>query len=61
MLNPTTTPLGDAHDEPDTGKPPCIFCKREIPCECADEPCMCTCGRCLAPIHGVPFIRGAPC
>jgi len=44
--------LGDAHDEPDTGKPPCIFCRREIPCECnnsvwdLDPVCMCTCGRC---------------
>lgn len=44
--------LGDAHDEPDTGVPPCIFCRREIPCECGAETCMCSCGRCMAP--GLP-------
>lgn len=41
--------LGDAYDEPDTGVPPCDFCRREVPCECAGEPCMCSCGRCCAP------------
>lgn len=40
--------LGDAHDEPDTGVPPCVFCKRAIPCECDGVACMCTCGRCRA-------------
>lgn len=51
----TSVPVNDAHDEPDTGKPPCDFCRREIPCECGplladrtEETCMCTCGRCLA-------------
>lgn len=43
--------LGDAWDEPDTGVPPCDFCRREVPCECDDEPCMCTCGRCMADIR----------
>lgn len=45
--------LGDAWDEPDTGVPPCLFCRREVPCECHpdapesyDEQCMCSCGRC---------------
>jgi hypothetical protein len=42
--------LGDAHDEPDTGKPPCDFCRRTVPCECGGEICMCTCGRCMAPL-----------
>lgn len=48
--------IGDAWNEPDTGKPPCDFCRREVPCECGPiwktgryEDCMCTCGRCLAP------------
>jgi hypothetical protein len=41
--------LGDAWDEPDIGEPPCVFCRRAIPCECAGGDCMCTCGRCLAP------------
>ena len=45
--------VNDAHDEPDTGVPPCDFCRREVPCECDcktdDDPCMCTCGRCMAP------------
>lgn len=27
----------------------CDFCRREIPCECAGAPCMCTCGRCQYP------------
>jgi hypothetical protein len=39
----------DAWNEPDTGTPPCDFCRRSIPCECDRETCMCTCGRCLAP------------
>jgi hypothetical protein len=42
----------DAWDEPDTGKPPCDFCRRIIPCECAGATCMCTCGRCQAPREG---------
>lgn len=42
----------DAWDEPDTGKPPCDFCRRTIPCECAGATCMCTCGRCQAPREG---------
>lgn len=49
--------VNDAHDEPDTGVPPCDFCRRTVPCECSttadrlagDETCMCTCGRCMAP------------
>ena len=48
--------LGDAHDEPDTGAPPCLFCRREVPCECDGE-CMCSCGRCMAP--PLPPYRGA--
>jgi hypothetical protein len=52
--------VNDAWDEPDAGKPPCDFCRREVPCECStlaariagDETCMCTCGRCQAP--GLP-------
>jgi hypothetical protein len=47
--------INDAHDEPDTGKPPCDFCRRVVPCECMDGPCMCTCGRCCAPFPwGLP-------
>lgn len=30
------------HDDPS----PCLFCTREIPCECAGQGCMCSCGRC---------------
>jgi hypothetical protein len=45
----TVVDLGDARDEPDTGKPPCDFCRREVPCECAGSDCMCDCGRCMAP------------
>lgn len=55
--------VNDAWDEPDTGKPPCDFCRREVPCECHpiraahwpgdqasyDAQCMCSCGRCTAP------------
>lgn len=48
--------VNDAHDEPDTGKPPCDFCRREIPCECDDATCMCTCGRCMA--EPLPRYRG---
>ena len=51
--------VGDAWDEPDTGKPPCDFCRRTALCECMTwtrigpfyitnpERCMCTCGRCM--------------
>lgn len=28
---------------------PCLFCRREIPCECNGQTCMCSCGRCMAP------------
>lgn len=52
----STDPIGDAWDEPDTGVPPCVFCRREIPCECNYETCMCSCGRCLAP--PLPFYTG---
>lgn len=45
-------PLGDAWDEPDTGMPPCLFCRRVVPCECMDDECMCSCGRCDAPDPG---------
>lgn len=29
--------------------PPCLFCRRDVPCECAGVTCMCSCGRCLEP------------
>lgn len=48
--------LGDAYDEADTGQPPCLFCRRTVPCECAGGPCMCSCGRCMAP--PLPEYRG---
>lgn len=55
-----TVPMNDAHDDRDTGKPPCDFCRRTVPCECHlipahlyvgtqeqfDAECMCSCGRC---------------
>lgn len=51
-------PVNDAHDEPDTGQPPCDFCRRTIPCECDSKTCMCTCGRCCAPfwIDGIGWV-----
>lgn len=52
----TVVDLGDAHDEPDTGQPPCLFCRREVPCECGGEDCMCSCGRCMA--EPLPVYRG---
>lgn len=33
--------LGDAWDEPDTRVPPCLFCRRSVPCDCAGATCMC--------------------
>lgn len=38
--------LGDAHNDPDTGKPPCEFCYRTEPCGCGPDICECTCRRC---------------
>lgn len=42
--------LGDAWDEPDTGIPPCLWCRRTEPCRCPEGQCACDCGRCQAPI-----------
>ncbi len=50
-------PLGDAFDEPDTGVPPCLFCRRTVPCECDGGTCMCSCGRCQP--HTAPHTEGA--
>lgn len=36
--------------------PECLFCRREAPCECAGGPCMCTCGRCRAPLSEEDFV-----
>lgn len=30
-------------------EPACDFCRREVPCECGEGDCMCSCGRCQAP------------
>lgn len=35
--------------------PECLFCRREAPCECAGGPCMCSCGRCRAPLSEEDF------